>query len=180
MSAHGGMHCRVRAAAGFTLLELVVVVAVVCVMLSIVLDRLLYHLEMAEKVAMEQMVGIMRSSLHLQTASLIARGREEDLALFADQNPMDWLAEKPRNYDGEVEGFDGELVVSGRWIFDKKTKNLIYVVHNGRHFRTGNNGPKQVVFRVKLILGNTEASRGEKALIQGVVLEQANSYSWFR
>lgn len=69
MSAHGGMHCRVRAAAGFTLLELVVVVAVVCVMLSIVLDRLLYHLEMAEKVAMEQMVGIMRSSLHLQTAS---------------------------------------------------------------------------------------------------------------
>lgn len=169
-----------RAGSGFTLLEVVIVIAVICFMLSIVIDRLLYYMEMAEKVAMEQTVGILRSSLHLQTASLVARGRQEDLMLLAEQNPMEWLAEKPKNYDGEVDGVDSQSVVGGRWIFDKKEKKLIYVVHNGRHFRTGNNAAKQVVFRVRLLYGNNGQAAVEKRFVEGVVLEQANTYSWFR
>lgn len=169
-----------RGRRGFTLLELVIVIAVVCFMLSIVLDRLLYHMELAEKVAAEQIVGILRSSLHLQTASLIARGKQDELRRFADQNPMDWLAEKPKNYAGEVDGTEEPSVASGRWIFNKKNKKLIYVVHNGRYFRTGNNEPKQLIFRVKLLYGNHSFPGDEKMFVEGVVLEQANTYSWFR
>lgn len=165
---------------GFTLLELVVVIAVVCFMLSIVLDRLLYYMEMAEKVAVEQTVGILRSSLHLQTVSLIARGRRDELIQFADQNPMSWLAEKPRNYLGEVDDANEPSVASGHWVFEKKGKKLIYVVHNGRYFRTGNNERKQLIYRVKLLYGNHSNSGDENRFIEGVVLEQANTVSWFR
>lgn len=169
-----------RRATGFTLFELVVVVIVVAIMLAIVLDRMLFYVEMAEKVAMQQTVGSIRSSLHLQTASLIAKNRANELPNFAQQNPMDWLAEKPANYVGEIDDSSRKNVASGSWFFDVKAKNLVYLVHNGKHFRSGNVEPNQVMFRVKLLLGKADPTRPDEVFVEGVVLEQVNAYSWSR
>jgi general secretion pathway protein G len=172
-----------RKRSGFTLIELVVVIALVSVLIGVLLDRVQYYQEMAEKVAMEQTVSAIRGSLHLQVANLIVKDRADMLPALAEQNPMDWLAEKPANYAGMIISVRKDSVVSGQWYFNESDKTLIYLVHNGRHFQAGNVQPKRVVFRTKLLFGNNVPRRGERQsnepFIEGVILEQVSTHKWF-
>ena len=170
--------------AGFTLIELVIVIALVGVLIGVLLDRVRYYQEMAEKVAMEQTVGAMRSSLHLQVANLIVKNRSDLLPTLAEQNPMEWLAEKPANYGGEIISVLQDNVVSGQWYFNSGDKTLIYMVHNGRHFQAGTMTPKRVEFRAKLLLGKNVPRPGEleskERFVEGVILEQVSPHTWFK
>lgn len=165
---------------GFTLIELVVVTSVVAVTAGVLLERVLYYQEMAERVAMQQTVRALRISLHLQVANLIAKNRLEELPRLADQNPMRWLAQAPDNYGGEVVSIGKENVVSGQWYFNSQSKNLIYLVHNGSNFRSESVNPKQVIFRARMVRSEYEKGPEGEGLVEGVILEQVNFYEWFR
>ncbi|MBI3229478.1 MAG: prepilin-type N-terminal cleavage/methylation domain-containing protein, partial [Burkholderiales bacterium] len=91
-----------RRAVGFTLIEVAVTVAIIAVLAGLLLDRIMFYRDQAEQVAMQQVIGNLRSALHLQLALLLARNREQELLQLSQQNPMDWLAEKPSNYFGEI------------------------------------------------------------------------------
>ncbi|GIZ52426.1 type II secretion system protein [Noviherbaspirillum aridicola] len=164
---------------GFTRLELAVAVAMICILIAVLLERIVYTIELAEKADMERTVATLRASLYLQAASLIAQGRQHELGLFAEQNPMDWLSGRPENYGGEITELPVGNVAEKRWFYNKITKNLIYVVHNDRHFRGGNNDPKKIVFRVRLVCEKAAPGDGQCESIGGVHLEQATTYSWF-
>jgi prepilin-type N-terminal cleavage/methylation domain-containing protein len=66
--------CRraARRAAGFTLVELAVAIGVIAVAAALLLHRLAYHQEMAEKAAMESVVRAVKTGLQLRLADLIA------------------------------------------------------------------------------------------------------------
>ncbi|MGH8743276.1 MAG: type II secretion system protein, partial [Burkholderiales bacterium] len=49
---------------GFTLIELIVVVTIISFLAAILLNRIPLYQEAAEKTAMEQTVGVIRSALH--------------------------------------------------------------------------------------------------------------------
>jgi general secretion pathway protein G len=173
---------RVRAIAGFTLLELIVVACIAAVLGGVLLNRMQFYQRVAEKTAMEQTAGIVRSALNLRVASLIAKNRFEQIHDLVNENPMNWLAQKPANYAGEYFGDRAmESVVSGQWYFDLKDRNLVYLVHNRREFVGKNLTSARIRFRTKLIFDeNFPGARGQVAgkPIEGVVLEQIDPHVW--
>jgi hypothetical protein len=128
---------------------------------------------------MEQAVSIIRSALHLQVAALIVKGRIEEIPRLAEQNPMSWLAERPKNYAGEYYAPRPEDVVSGTWCFDLKNRNLIYFARSNTYLRITEGEQNQIRFQVKLITNTEDIDQGNRSAIQGVSLEQVSPYTWF-
>ena len=154
-------------------------------MSGLLLERMRFYQEQAEKAAMEQTLGVVRSALHLQLASLIAKNRVEQIPDLINKNPMDLLSEKPGNYAGEFYNLRPSDVVSGHWHFDLQNRNLIYSVSNSAHFHGEQNYPKQVRFCLKLVR-NSEFERSGSGLaaneiggIDGVILTEVVPYTWF-
>jgi len=173
---------RARSLAGFTLLELVVVACIAAILGGILLNRMQFYQRMAEKAAMEQTVGIVRSALNLRVASLIAKNQFTKIHDLVDENPMNWLAQKPANYAGEYFGDRAlESVVSGQWYFDLKDRKLVYLVHNHKKFVGKKPTSARIRFRTRLVFEeNFPGARGQVAgrPVEGVVLEQIDPHVW--
>lgn len=168
---------------GFTLFELVVVVSIVGVLGVVVLDRMRFYQEAAEKAAMEQTLGIVRSAMRLQIADRLLSGGAKDVATLAQANPMDWLAQQPRNYVGVRFAPKAGEIAGGNWYFDLKDRHLVYVVRLGNHFamdHLGRLGRKQVRFELRLVAKSTqEQTSADVKEIQGLVLAEVVPYRWF-
>jgi len=132
-----------------SLLELTVVVCVIAVLVSVGLERLLRYQELAEQTSMYNMVGTLRSALHLRAAAYIATQQTGQIAGLATENPFDWLAERPYNYAGvRYDPSVGELE-PGSWYYDRKSGFILYVPRSTRYFLPGKDGRKWVRFRVE-------------------------------
>lgn len=146
----------------------------VAVLVGVFLDRALYYRELAEKSAMEQVALDLRSSVNLRVAELVLENRFADLLPLADQNPMDLLAGKPRNYLGVLSGGGVQEVVGGNWYFDITSKEVVYFVDSGRYFVPDDQGRKRAAWRVRLVQG-----AGGAAAPQWARLELVRPYRWF-
>jgi prepilin-type N-terminal cleavage/methylation domain-containing protein len=171
---------------GFTLIELVVVVCIVAILATALLNRVIFYMEQGEKAAMQQAIGTLRSALHLQIADLLVKGDMSAINRLADQNPMDWLAEKPGNYAGEYYAPRPGMVADGNWYFDLHNKNLIYLANSHEYLRTAPGESNKIRFQVKLVMSlNSASSTAATAAnangneVQGVILEPVVPYSWF-
>jgi len=166
---------------GFTLIELIVVIIIVVVMAGVFLNRMLFYVERAEKTAMEEVAGSIQSALTMQYGQILTRGKPSDLPALAQDNPMGWLQKKPRNYAGEFYDPTSLTVESGNWMFDLRTRDLIYVVRNANYFKPGSDGKKWIRFHVAI---KYEASRlpslqDAPAELTGVQFEPVEPYVWF-
>ncbi len=166
------------AGAGFSLLELLVVVSIIGILAGVLLNRALFYQELAEKTAMEETVGAIRGALHLRMAALITRNRMDEIPRLAKQNPMDWLAEKPRGYAGEY--FDPKIgeIPKGSWYYDLKDGSLVYLVNSGRHFASTPGGRKWIRFRATVMHEALLPGDGEREF-SGVVFKETEAYRWF-
>ena len=166
---------------GFTLIELVIVVTLIVVLMALFFNRALFYMEQAEKTAMEQVVGSIQSALTLQYGQILTRGKSSDVAALAQDNPMNWLQKKPRNYSGEFYDLTPLAVESGNWVFDLKSRELVYVVRTANYFKPGKDGKKWIRFHVAV---NHEKSRlpslqNAPPELTGIVFEPIEPYSWF-
>jgi prepilin-type N-terminal cleavage/methylation domain-containing protein len=159
---------------GFTLIELAVVASVIGVLAAVLLNRVIFYQEQAEKAAMEQTVAIIRSALQLQTAARFAKDRAGEIPRLLKQNPMDWLAEKPMNYKGEYYAPKPNDLEPGNWYYDVQSGYLIYSVRNETNFHIDAEEPNQVRFRTRLV-----TSLQDGKVIEGTTLEPVVSYQWF-
>ncbi|WP_435627496.1 type II secretion system protein [Candidatus Ferrigenium straubiae] len=168
-------------ARGFTLLELIVVITIVAVLMGLFADRMLFYQEQAEKIAMEGVAASIQSALVMQYGQILTRGKPSDVAALAQDNPMNWLQKKPPNYAGEFYDTTPLSVESGNWVFDLRTRDLIYVVRNASYFRPGKDGRKWIRFHV---VTSYETSRlpslqAEAAELTGMLFEPVEPYLWF-
>lgn len=161
------------------MLELVVVIAIIGILAGVFLNRVLYTMERAEKVAMEQTVGIIRSAMHLQMAALITRNRMDKIPKLAEQNPMSWLIEKPKEYAGEF--FDPKIteIQKGSWYYDLKDSSLVYLVNMGNHFSMQSDGPKLIRYRISVEYGQSRQTGSGTKEFSGMVFKEVEAFRWF-
>lgn len=130
-SGRFGAHLR-----GFSLVELAVAIAVVSVLLYLLLDRVLYMQEMAEKTEVEETVRSINYALRLEAASRMARGSGPSLAPIEKENPVKWLETRPRNYLGEY-GQPPEGARPAYWYYHSGERSLVYRPNRGEHLTVG-------------------------------------------
>lgn len=166
---------------GFTLIDLVVSLIVVVVLMGILLDRFMFYQEQAEKVAMEGVVSALDSALILQYGQIITRGKVGDAAALVQDNPMNWLQKRPRNYAGEFYDPAPQAVESGNWLFDLKSRELVYVIRNHDHFKPGSDGRPWIRFHVatRYDPSRLPSLRDAPPELTGALLEPVEPYSWF-
>jgi prepilin-type N-terminal cleavage/methylation domain-containing protein len=168
---------------GFSLLELVVVIAIISVLLVVAISKLLALTVDAERVAMETVVGTLRSAIGIKVAENIVKGDTRGLVSLEGTNPMDRLSELPTNYLGELDAMEAASLRDGHWYYDRGTRALVYVVRNTGFFEGGQRDPPRARFAIRLVYTDRNANgrydRGVDA-IEGVRLAVLEPYRWIK
>lgn len=165
---------------GFTLIELIVVIIVIVVLAGVFLSRVPFYQAQAEKAAMQQVEGALQSALVMRYGALMTRGaaNEKELSILATDNPITWLQKMPPNYKGEYYDPSPRSVAPGNWMFDLKTRELIYVVDHTDYFKPGKDGKNWIRFHVHVdyekILGRPESG----AELVSTLFEPTEAYHW--
>ncbi len=168
---------------GFSLFELLVVIVIVSILMVIAISRLLVLQVDAERVVMESTVGAMRSGLGIKVAESIVRQNVVGLPAYEGSNPMDFLAEVPGNYLGEMEGTDPYGLEKGSWYFDKPARTLVYIVDNTGYFSGGMDDPPRARFKVRLVYADTNGNGIYDSgidSIEGLRLAVLEPYKWVK
>jgi prepilin-type N-terminal cleavage/methylation domain-containing protein len=168
-------------AGGFSLLELVIVIVLISVLLVVAIDRLLAMKAMAERGAVEQVVGTIRSGLGIRLAELAVRNKLSQASSLAGTNPMRVLSERPQNYLGELFAPNPAALPPGNWYFDTRDGVLCYLVESAAYFQSGLPGPARACFKVQAVFDdvnrNGRYDEGTDAL-RGFRLVALEPYSW--
>lgn len=168
-----------KSSKGFTLLELIAVISIIAVLAGLFLVRVPYFQERAEKAAMQQVEGALQSALVMRYGSLLTRGaaNEKELSLLATDNPITWLQQKPKNYIGEFYDPTPGAIAPGNWMFDLKSRELIYVLNRAENFTPGSDGRKWIRFHARL--GYEPAlGRPEGKELATTLFEPVEPYRW--
>ena len=118
----GGPHAE----PGFSLLELVVVIALIGTLIAVAAYRLLPYIDEAERVAVLRVEGQLRSTLMLEAAERIVRGQSTTISALEGSNPIKFLLEPPKNYVGERLRREIEQLPARRWYFELDGQRLVY------------------------------------------------------
>jgi prepilin-type N-terminal cleavage/methylation domain-containing protein len=162
-------------ARGFTLVELAVSISVIAVLAAVLLNRLAYYKELAEKAAMESMVRIIKTGLQIRLAELIITNRQGEAATLEAEDPTEWLDARPANYGGAY----GENLQRGTWYFDTLERQLVYVINTGDRLDVDVRAdPKQIRFRVRLLKDRLHLGGAVVDSVTGVTLAPLSPYRW--
>ena len=158
-----------------------VTITVIVVLMGLFLNRALYYMEQAEKTAMEQVAGSIQSALTMQYGQILTRGKSSDVAALARDNPMNWMQKRPRNYAGEFYDPTPQSAEPGNWVFDLKSRDLVYVIDKADHFKPGKDGKQWIRFHVVVHYESSRLPSLQNASpeLTGIVFEPVEPYSWF-
>lgn len=159
MSAHvrRSRACRYRSD-GFTLFELAVVVAVTSILIIVLMSRVMFYRNEAERLAFQQTVTALRAETSMQAYSRLIANQSGEVAALAGMNPINWLAQKPPNYLGEFYSPDPKKLAKGNWFFDRSNGILVYLLNKSNTFDV--EGSELLKFKVSLSQGSKKATAG--------------------
>ena len=160
---------------GYTLFELVVAFVLVSTLAAVLLSRLVYYQEMAEKAAMESTVRVIKTGLQIRLAELIIGNRQAEAATLEVEDPMQWLEPRPANYGGAY----SEPPTLGRWYFDATARQLVYVVNTGNRLDLATAADaKQIRFRARLLKDRLNVGGAVVESVTGITLTAVTPYRW--
>jgi type II secretory pathway pseudopilin PulG len=122
---------------GFSLFEFGVVAALFAVLVGIGAQRLNLYQDELETVAAKQLVSTLQAALRIRVSHLTIRATRQELLDVLDENPMEWLSEKPKNYLGEYYSPDNKTLKPGCWYFDRRQRMLVFLLNNRNSFASG-------------------------------------------
>lgn len=160
------------------LMEVLIATLVIGIVAALLLSRLAHYQEMAEKAHMEMTVATVKSALRMRLASMMIEGRAHEYSGLAEQNPMEWLEQKPANYAGELTRSGSTADLQGNWYFDRSARSLVYFVKHGSNFKASSNGEKSI--SIGIILTYEPQVNDDKAgmLVTGARLQHRHAYEW--
>jgi prepilin-type N-terminal cleavage/methylation domain-containing protein len=166
---------------GFSLIELIVVISVLSILMAIFLNRVAYYQELVEKTAMEQNIGAIQDALTLLQSKHYARGNADDITMLPTENPMKWLQILPQNYAGEFYDPSPKSVPPGSWVFDLKSRQLIYVLKRTDHFIPGKDNGNWIHFKIGMQyepIKRNDVTGQDKELV-GTKFAPVEQVNWF-
>lgn len=146
-------------------------IAAIALLATFSLQRLWALNADAERVAMEQVLGSLRSAIGIKVANHLVRNDWQGLRALEASNPMDQLAEVPGNYLGVLASPDAAAIAANRWYFDSGSRTLVYRVRNAEGFKSTLPGAARARFKVEVVYG-------EGGVPQGARLVAVESYAW--
>lgn len=183
MSSSGRQKNSARGERGFTLLELVVVIIIICFLAVVAMDRYYRLLIEVERTSMEHNLGVMRSAINMQVADRYVKGDIPGIAELITSNPMDHLAETPTNYLGAMDNVDLhhlEDLEKGSWLYDKGSQTLIYLVRNRTYFQSVLEEPERARFKIFPVYSDRREGEQFSQFISGLRLQPVEPYQWLR
>lgn len=90
------------------------------------LDALAQLQAESEKLAVETTVRNINSGLFLQQAERMVTGRESELPILAQENPVAWLERPPTGYVGERDCTAPGVLAAAQWCWDPAGRLLYY------------------------------------------------------
>ncbi|MFA6903010.1 MAG: type II secretion system protein [Gallionellaceae bacterium] len=169
---------------GFTLIELLVAIIIVLILTSVLLTRVWFYQEQAEKAAMQQVASALQSALVMQYGQLLTTGMEADAKMLVTENPVYWLMQKPHNYSGEFQDVNPAAIVPGNWAYDLGTHEMVYVPYRTDYFIPGKDGKKWVRYRVRLEYAPARRAvpkadaRKDSNVLTSLLFEPVEPYHW--
>lgn len=164
-----------RDESGSSLFEFTVVLIVISTLATVLLNRLDYYKEMLEKAAMESTLRNIKTGLQVQLAELIVTNHQAQAGRLENEDPVQWLDEKPFNYGGNY----GAPAATGTWYFDAAKHELVYVVNTGSRLEIDADAdPKQVRFRARLVKDRLKLFGNSVESVTGVTLVPVHPYRW--
>lgn len=106
--------------------ELGVVAAVIGVIGWFWIGAVLELQAQGEKTTVDLTIRNMRTGLQLQMTDLMIQNRAKEIPSLAGQNPVQWLAQPPDHYLGEVDRTPQDPPPAS-WYFDRRIRALVYV-----------------------------------------------------
>lgn len=170
-----------RTQRGFSLLELIVVVIIISLLLVVAIDRLIGLQEKAERTAMENVIGTLKSAVGIKVAEHIVKQKVRRLYRLVGTNPMDQLAELPKNYLGVLDRPDANTLENGNWYFDASQGVLVYLVRHREHFQGGRDNPPRIRFQIRPVYADLNRDGRfdpRRDRIEGLRLAPVDSYRW--
>jgi prepilin-type N-terminal cleavage/methylation domain-containing protein len=162
--------------AGFTLLELAIVIMLIGILASIFLSRMQRYQEFAEKTVVEATLANMRSGMRYRIAELMMNGRMNEMGSLSRENPMSWLKASPSNYLGQFAQAQDQRIPPGSWYFDQRRHELVYLLQHSRYFKPGPDGQKVIRFRV--ITSTQKQAANNSVRVEGISLAPVGPYDW--
>lgn len=151
-------------AAGFTLLELVIVIILVILLFLVAFNRLLPLRGDAESAHVATMVGTLQSAIGMEAAMRVTRYGIGQLAALDGINPMALLQEPPANYLGED---PPGTVPPGSWYFDSSTSQLLYRVRYPQYLDRQLHSPVHLAWLVVVEISGDEHRPSGIRLVPG-------------
>lgn len=169
---------RIQAhAAGFTALELSVSLALIAIFASVLLDRMLYYQEAAEKANMEYTANVLKLGLQLRIGHLMAQNQVVDYIQVARENPITWVDATIPGYRGEIVATADPQMPAGSWYYDRTRRELVYVTGLNRNLQADAEGRPRVHWRVKVIRPDGMAAKD--SMVLGLQFAPVEPYRWF-
>jgi general secretion pathway protein G len=160
---------------GFTLFEFAVAIVIISILAWVLLTRLAFYQEMAEKAAMESAVRVIKTGLQIRLAELIIGNQQGEAGALEVVDPMRWLAARPANYAGAYR----EPPTLGKWYFDATARQLVYVVNTGNRLDLATAADaKQIRFRAQLLKDRLNVGGAEIESVTGITLIAVTPYRW--
>lgn len=164
--------CHTRKTGGFTLFELALVAIILAVLVGVLASRVIVYQKQAELARVAQTVGIMRAALQFKVIRLLLAKKEEELLGVINENPIDWLAERPKNYLGEYYSPQVNMLPRGNWYYDRSDKSLIYLLNSENSFTEERRNLLKFKVKFSRLPSNPAKHPGPPSVIEGAALEQ--------
>ncbi len=155
-------------------------IAIISTLGLFAIQRLLIIQVQAERVAMDTILGTMRSALGLRFAAHILKNDIRAIRSLASSNPMEQLAETPENYIGVLTAEDPDPARKGIWYFDQSARALVYRVRNDSYFKSDADDSGHARFSVQVLYAKQKGRRRSTGLraIEGLRLVALEPYHW--
>lgn len=177
MGANLGELKQVSSERGYTFLELLIVIVIISILLVVALHHYRKLLVDVERTSLQHDLGVMQSAVGMQVAEHFLAGDMAGLQQLVNSNPMDLLAEKPKNYIGIVSHKEPAEIEQGSWYFDTDSNALIYLVINQRYFESELK-PARTRFKIYPVYSDKKVGEEKKTYLSGLSLRSIEPYRW--